>query len=142
MTALYVATATAFFTGAGREGYVETADGRISLDMAYPKEFGGSGAGSNPEQLVAMGYAACFSDALSTVARQRGVVLSVVEVTCSVSLRRSDDAQSLSFDIVAYLPGMEPGAADKLVAEAHTLCPYSRAFDHGAPARARAAPPT
>ncbi len=140
MTALYVATAA--FTGTSREGHVETADGRISLDMAYPKEFGGSGAGSNPEQLVAMGYAACFSDALSTVARKRGIMLSAVEVTCSVSLCRSDDAQSLSFNIVASLPGIAATEADKLVAEAHTLCPYSRAFDDGAPAQARAAPPT
>jgi Ohr subfamily peroxiredoxin len=140
MTALYVATAV--FTGTGRKGHVETSDGRISLDMAYPRELGGSGAGSNPEQLVAMGYAACFSGALSAVARKRSVELSTVEVACSVSLHRSDDAYSLSFDIVARLPGIAAAEADKLVAEAHTFYPYSRAFDHDAPAQARVALPT
>jgi organic hydroperoxide reductase OsmC/OhrA len=88
-----------------------------------------------------MGYAACFSDALSAVARKRSVVLSTVEVACSVSLHRWDDAYSLSFDIVARLPGIAAAEADKLVAEAHTFCPCSRAFDHDAPAQARAAPP-
>ena len=136
MTAIYIATAVS--TGMGRDGHVETSDGRISLDLAYPKELGGSGAGSNPEQLVAMGYAACFSGALSAVARRRTIALSAVEVTCSVSLHRSGDAYALSFDIVARLPGLAADQADSLVAEAHTFCPYSKAFTHGAPTQARA----
>ena len=139
MTVVYVATAVS--TGTGRDGHVETDDGRISLDLAYPKALGGTGAGSNPEQLVAMGYAACFSSALSATARRRGVVLSDVEVACSVSLHRADDGYSLSFDIVARLAGLAADEADRLVAEAHAYCPYSRAFAHGAPAQARAAPP-
>src|ERR1700735_3225710 len=101
MTVIYVATAIS--TGTGRDGHVETSDGRVSLDLAYPKEVGGSGAGSNPEQLVAMGYAACFSSALGVVAHRRGVRLSSPEVTCSVSLHKSDDDYSLSFDIAARL---------------------------------------
>ena len=136
MAVIYVATAVS--AGSGRNGHVETSDGKVSLDLAYPKELGGSGAGSNPEQLVAMGYAACFSSALGAVARRRHVTLSQVEVACSVSLDGSDDAFSLSFDIVAHLPGVAADEADSLVAEAHTFCPYSKAFAHGAPARARA----
>ena len=83
-----------------------------------------------------MGYAACFSGAVDAVARRRGIALSSTEVTCSVSLHQSDDHYSLSFDIVARLPGV--GEADAIVAEAHTVCPYSKAFTHGAPTHARA----
>jgi lipoyl-dependent peroxiredoxin len=135
MTVIYVATATS--TGMGRDGHVETLDGKISLDLAYPKELGGSGAGANPEQLVAMGYAACFGSALNAGARRRRVALRQAVVTCSVSLHRSDDDYSLSFDIVARLPGVAAELADSLVAEAHGACPYSKAFNHGAPTRAR-----
>jgi osmotically inducible protein OsmC len=136
MTAIYVATATS--TGTGREGHVETSDGKVSLDLAYPKEIGGSGAGSNPEQLVAMGYAACFSSALSVVARTRKINLSSAEVTCNVSLHRSNDDYSLSFEIVARLPGVAADEVDAIVAEADTVCPYSKAFTHTAPTLARA----
>jgi lipoyl-dependent peroxiredoxin len=136
MATIYVATAVS--TGTGRDGHVETIDGMVSLDLAYPKEIGGSGGGSNPEQLVAMGYAACFSSALGVVARRRKIALSAVEVTCNVSLDKSDDDYSLSFEIVARLPGVAADEADALVAEAHTVCPYSKAFTHGAPTHARA----
>jgi lipoyl-dependent peroxiredoxin len=136
MAAIYVATAVS--SGAGRDGHVETADGRISLDLAYPRELGGTGAGSNPEQLVAMAYAACFSGALSAAARKRMIALPRVEVTCSVSLHRLDGADALSFDIVAHLPGLQADQADSLIAEARASCPCSKAFAGGAPAQARA----
>jgi len=137
MTVIYVATAVS--TGSGRDGHVETSDGKVSLDLAYPKEIGGSAAGSNPEQLVAMGYAACFSSALGVVARRRKIALPAVEVTCNVSLRQSDDGYSLSFEIAARLPGVARDAAEAIVAEAHAVCPYSKAFTQGAPAFARTA---
>jgi osmotically inducible protein OsmC len=136
MTVVYIATATS--TGSGRDGHVETSDGKISLDLALPKEVGGSGAGTNPEQLVAMGYAACFSSALGVVARRRRVSLPPAEVTCHVSLDRTGEAFALSFEIIARLPGLATAEADSLVAEAHTVCPYSKAFTHGASAQARA----
>jgi len=136
MTVIYVATAVS--TGNGRDGHVETADRKISLDLAYPRELGGSGAGSNPEQLVAMGYAAGFSGALGGVAHRRGIALTSTEVTCTVSLHKSDDDYSLSFDIDARLPGVPADEADAIVAEAHTVCPFSKAFAHGAPTYARA----
>jgi organic hydroperoxide reductase OsmC/OhrA len=72
------------------------------------------------------------------VARRRRIGPPAREVTCTVSLHRSDDDYSLSFDIVARLPGMAAEAAGGLVAEAHVYCPYSKAFAHGAPAHARA----
>jgi osmotically inducible protein OsmC len=137
MAVIYVATAVS--TGTGRNGHVEASDGMISLDLAYPKELGGSGGGPNPEQLVAMGYAACFSAALEVVAGRRGIALSSAEVTCSVSLHKSDDDYSLSFEIVARLPGLAADEADAIVAEAHTVCHYSKAFTSGAPTQARAA---
>ena len=137
MPALYVATALS--TGDGRNGHVETSDGKVSLDLAFPKEIGGTGKGSNPEQLVAMGYAACFSGALGAVARRRHLTIPGVEVTCNASLHRADEAFFLSFEIVAHLPGFSQEDADSLVAEAHTFCPYSKAFTQGADARARAA---
>jgi lipoyl-dependent peroxiredoxin len=135
MTVVYIATAIS--TGAGRDGHVETSDGKISLDLAFPKEVGGSGAGTNPEQLVAMGYAACFSSALDVVARRRRIRPPSVEVKCHVSLDRSDDAFALSFEIIAHLPGLAAAEAESLVAEAHTVCPYSKAFTDGAPTQAR-----
>jgi Ohr subfamily peroxiredoxin len=137
MSVVYVASAVS--TGSAREGHVETSDGKVSLDLAYPREIGGSGAGTNPEQLVAMGYAACFSSALGAVARRRKGTLPPVEVTCNVSLDRSGEAFSLSFEIFVKIAGMAAEEAESLVAEAHTVCPYSKAFNHGAPAVARAA---
>jgi len=137
MTAIYVASATS--CGSGREGHVETSDGKVSLDLAFPKELGGSGAGTNPEQLAALGYAACFSSALGVTARRRKVTLPPVEITCHVSLHQADDGYSLAFEIVADLPGVAVAEAESLVAEAHTVCPYSKAFRHGAPTLVRVA---
>ncbi len=138
MTAIYVATARA--TGTGREGHVETTDGKMDLDLALPKELGGSGAGTNPEQLVALGYAACFSSALALTARRRQVTITEVEVCCEVSLNEVDDGDyALAFEIVARLPGVVSADAARLVAETHAVCPYSKAFSRGAPAHARLA---
>ena len=136
MTVIYVATAVS--TGAGREGHVETTDGKVRVDLALPREMGGTGAGSNPEQLVAMGYAASFSGALGVVARRRTIELHALEVVCRLSLHRSDEGYAVSFEIIARLPGLAKDQADSLVAEAHAFCPYSKAFTHGAPTQARA----
>jgi lipoyl-dependent peroxiredoxin len=136
MTVIYVAKAIA--TGDGRNGHVETSDGKIALDLAYPREIGGGGAGANPEQLVAMCYAACFSEALSSVARRRRVRLAGIDVSCQVKLHRVDGQFSLSFEIAARLPGLAVAEATSLVDEAHTFCPYSKAFTLGADAKVRA----
>jgi Ohr subfamily peroxiredoxin len=137
MSVAYVARATS--TGIGREGHVETDDGKISLDLALPMALGGNGAGTNPEQLVAMGYAACFSSALHLTARRLQLAVETMEVTCAVSLLHAEGGYSLAFEIKASLAGLAPEAADQLIAEAHTVCPYSKAFANGAPAQAHRA---
>ncbi len=97
---------------------------RVSIDLAYPKEIGGSGAGSNPEQLVADGVCQpCFQARSAPLARRRQFTLTGVEVTCNASLHRDDDAFSLSFEITAHVPGLDPEEADSIVAEAHAYCP-------------------
>jgi osmotically inducible protein OsmC len=130
-------TASAASTGGGREGHVETGDRKVSLDLAFPAELGGSGQGSNPEQLVAMGYAACFSSALDTVVRRRRLGSAERRVVCNASLHHEADGYSLSFEIVVALPSLAPDLAEAVVADAHATCPYSRAFRNGAPATVR-----
>jgi len=130
-------TASAVCTGAGREGHVETSDRQVSLQLAFPVALGGSGQGSNPEQLVAMGYAACFSSALNTVARRRHLDLGDVSVACNATLHREADGFALSFEIAVSLPSLASELAEAAVADAHATCPYSRAFRDGAPASVR-----
>ncbi|MEP9379418.1 Ohr family peroxiredoxin [Aquabacter sp. CN5-332] len=136
MSALYTAVATT--TGGGRQGHSETSDGKVKLDLSYPKEMGGSGVGTNPEQLVAMGYSACFGGALALAGKAHKVDTSNALITCRATLNRIDGTHSLSFEIEVELPGVSQADADAIVAEAHEICPYSRAFKHGAPTVARA----
>ncbi|MBP2321499.1 Ohr subfamily peroxiredoxin [Kibdelosporangium banguiense] len=124
---LYTAEATA--TGKGRDGEVVSSDGVIDEKLAIPKEMGGPGGPhTNPEQLFAAGYAACFHSALQLVARQAKIELSESSITSNVSLNKGDDGGFvLSAKLVAHLPGVEQGQADQLVAQAHQVCPYSNA---------------
>jgi len=135
MPVIYTAIATT--SGGGREGHAETSDGKISLDLAYPKEIGGSGDGTNPEQLVALGYSACFGNALALVARRHHVDPTTASTTCRAHLHKDDDGFHLTFDIEAHLPGLDAALAQQIVEEAHATCPYSRAFRDGAPTTAR-----
>jgi len=124
---LYTAEATA--TGNGRDGEVVSSDGVIDEKLATPKEMGGpGGAHTNPEQLFAAGYAACFHSALRLVARQAKVELGETTIKANVSLNKSDEGKFvLSAELVAHLPGLEQGLADQLVVQAHQVCPYSNA---------------
>ncbi|WP_127090722.1 Ohr family peroxiredoxin [Aquabacter cavernae] len=135
MTVVYTAEATT--TGGGRQGHAETSDGKVTLDLSYPKEMGGSGVGTNPEQLVALGYSACFGGALALAGKSHKVDTSNALITCRASLVRKEVGFGLSFEIEVELPGVAPELAQTLVAEAHGICPYSQAFTHGAPAVAR-----
>lgn len=135
MTVLYTAVATT--NGGGRQGHAETSDGKVKLDLSYPKEMGGSGAGTNPEQLVALGYSACFGGALALAGKAHKVDTANALITCKASLARNDDGFGLSFEIEVELPGVSPDVAQAIVQEAHGICPYSRAFAHGAPSVAR-----
>ena len=126
MKVLY--TAEALATGEGRNGHVRSTDGRVDLDVAVPKEMGGSGDGSNPEQLFAAGYAACFHSALLGVARQRKVSVADSAIGASVSIGPLDSGgYTLAVHLEASLPGVERAVAQELVEAAHQVCPYSNA---------------
>jgi osmotically inducible protein OsmC len=126
MSALY--TAAAMSTGEGRNGHVRSSDGRVDLDLAIPKEMGGSGNGSNPEQLFAAGYAACFHSALKLIAGQRKVKIDDSSVSADVGIGATDTGGfALSVTLHTELPGLEQATADELVEAAHQVCPYSNA---------------
>ena len=124
--ALYTAEATA--TG-GRNGKVVSSDGVLEIEVRTPKEMGGSGgAYSNPEQLFAAGYSACFDSALSHVIRAAKIKTGITTVTAQVGIGKNDsDGFGLVITLEANVPGVEQSVAEDLVAKAHTVCPYSNA---------------
>ncbi|GAB3582065.1 organic hydroperoxide resistance protein [Amycolatopsis endophytica] len=126
MEPVYTAVATA--RGDGRNGEVTSSDGVIDERLAVPKEMGGPGGElTNPEQLFAAGYAACFHSALQLVARKAEVSLGESTVTAEVGIGREGQGLELAVKVVAHLPGMEQDKAGELAAQAHQVCPYSRA---------------
>jgi lipoyl-dependent peroxiredoxin len=124
-TVLY--TAEAVSTGDGRNGHVTSSDQRIDLDLAMPPELGGSGAGANPEQLFAAGYAACFHSALRLVAGRQHTSLGDSTVTAQVGIGPEGDAFGLVVTLVIHVPGMEREKVREFAETAHQVCPYSRA---------------
>jgi len=122
---LYTAEATS--TGDGRNGHVTSSDGRLDLDMAMPPAFGGSGDGSNPEQLFAAGYAACFHSALRSVARKAGVAPGDSTVTAQVGVGPEGEVFGLVVTLIVHLPELDREKARELAEAAHQTCPYSRA---------------
>ena len=124
---LYKTTAKA--TG-GRDGTAATLDGALNVKLATPKGLGGGGgAGNNPEQLFAAGYAACFIGAMKAVAAGGGPkVPADASVTSTVGIGpRSEGGFGLDIDLAVSLPGLERADAEALVAKAHQVCPYSNA---------------
>lgn len=126
MDALY--TATAHATG-GRNGHVETNDKLLAFDLSVPKGMGGPGqAGkTNPEQLFACGYAACFAGAIDFVAKQKKVSLTDIHVIADVSIGKDATSFALAVELKAYLPGLNQHEAIDLLNAAHQICPYSKA---------------
>lgn len=126
MKALYTASAT---TVGGRNGHVESSDGVLKADLAIPKEMGGpGGAKTNPEQLFAAGYSACFGSALEFVARQKKIHLQSVQVHAEVSIGPKEGGGFLlAAALHITLPGIAKDQAEALIAEAHQVCPYSNA---------------
>ncbi|ACK49902.1 OsmC family protein [Methylocella silvestris BL2] len=123
----YTAEATA--TG-GRDGHAGTPDGKIDLKLSTVKELGGGGGpGTNPEQLFAAGYAACFIGALKVAAIQDKVsVPADTSVTAHVGIGpRSEGGFGITADLTISLPGLDPAKAEALIAKAHQSCPYSNA---------------
>jgi lipoyl-dependent peroxiredoxin len=128
--ALYTAVATA--TDQGRDGHVTTDDGKLDLDMSMPERMGGDGgAGTNPEQLFAAGYAACFANAMRSVARREERLEDIggARVTAEVDIGRTgkDGRFGLAVRLRAKVPALGREAAEELVAKAHDRCPYSNA---------------
>jgi Ohr subfamily peroxiredoxin len=124
---IYTAESTA--TGGGRDGHVRSSDNRIDMDTRPPKEAGGSGEGTNPEQLFSAGYAACFLSALQLVARSEKVALdSASGITAQVGLGKdADGGYGINANLVGYLPGLSVDEAEDLMNKAHQVCPYSKA---------------
>ena len=119
-------TASAHATG-GREGRVQTSDGRLDLAVAMPVAMGGNGAGTNPEQLFAAGYAACFGSALGFVARAKRLTTGPVKVTANVAIGPAGAGYGLEVELVITVPELPREQAEALVAAAHEVCPYSNA---------------
>jgi lipoyl-dependent peroxiredoxin len=127
MKLLYEAEAVA--TGQGRNGRSRTTDGVLDLELAVPAEMGGpGGSATNPEQLFAAGYAACFHSALQVVARRERLAVDDSSVAARVGLQaNANRGFELSVALQVDLPGVEPATAEELVAKAHAVCPYSNA---------------
>ncbi|HYH18546.1 MAG TPA: organic hydroperoxide resistance protein [Azospirillum sp.] len=126
MKVLYKTAATA--TG-GRDGRATSADGILSVALATPKELGGPGGeATNPEQLFAAGYAACFLSAMKSVAGQeKASVPAGATVTAEVGIGPIDHGFGLDIDLRVTLPGLPRAEAEALAAKAHAVCPYSNA---------------
>lgn len=126
MKALYTATATA--TG-GRDGRAVSSDNILDVKLATPKELGGAGgAATNPEQLFAAGYSACFIGALKFVAGQKKATLPAdTSITADVGIGQIEGGFGLDIDLRISLPGLDQAEAQSLVDAAHLVCPYSNA---------------
>ncbi len=125
MNILYTAVATA--TGDGRDGSVRTPDGLIDTTLAVPKEMGGQGGATNPEQLFAAGYAACFHSALRLVARRAKADVTGSQVIAHVGIGSTGPGFGLAVTLEVSLPQLDEPTARGLVEAAHQVCPYSNA---------------
>jgi osmotically inducible protein OsmC len=116
-------------TGGGREGHVKSSTGRIDLPTNHPKEMGGSGEGTNPEELFSAGFAACFLGALRLVAKNNDIKLDdATGITTQVGFGKDPEGGfAINAHLIGYLPGLEQSAADDLMNKAHQVCPYSKA---------------
>jgi lipoyl-dependent peroxiredoxin len=122
-------TAKAHVTGGRAEGHGRTSDGALEVDLRLPTEMGGQGGGTNPEQMFAIGYAACFEGALGAAARRSKDELGEVAIDSSVSLLPTEERGfKLAVTLAVTLGGIEEQAkAVELVRAAHQICPYSNA---------------
>lgn len=125
MDVLYTAVATA---RGGREGEVVSDDGVLDLSLTLPTELGGPGGDhTNPEQLFAAGYAACFHSALKRVAGKQQLEVAGSSITAQVGLGIDQTAFGLTVTLVGRFPGLDTAQGEQLMHDAHQVCPYSRA---------------
>ena len=125
---VYSTEATA--SGGGRDGKSATTDGALAVTLAVPKEMGGNGAGNNPEQLFAVGYAACYLGAMRFAASSEklGTVPADASVTSTVGIGpRADGGFGLQVELKVLMPGVERAVAEKIAERGHFICPYSNA---------------
>ena len=126
MTTLYTTSATAL---AGRNGQVTTDDKKLDLALSYPKEMGGTGEATNPEQLFAAGYSACFSNALLHVARETKIAVKSAPTTATVSIGPNETGGFVLAVTLSVELELEQAAAVELVRAGHKVCPYSNAVN-------------
>jgi lipoyl-dependent peroxiredoxin len=129
-----MAYATSATTKGGRNGRAMLDDGALALAMALPKELGGAGDGHNPEQLFALGYSACFGQAILVVAKKHGIDGQAAKVTTDVTLK-TDGGFSLAVELKVSIPGADKAKAQAVMEEAHTICPYSKATKGNIPVK-------
>jgi osmotically inducible protein OsmC len=126
MEAIY--TAIAHASGGGRDGRVRTEDDRLDLDTRPPKELGGSGEGTNPEQLFAAGYSACFLGALHAAGKELKLDTTNAAVSASVGIGNNGNGGfGIQAELDVYVPNVSHDEAEQLAEKAHTICPYSNA---------------
>lgn len=112
----------------GRDGTARSADGNLDVKLAFPKEFGGSGAGTNPEQLFAAGFSACFASAIRFAAGQMKLDAGEVTIDTAVTLFVRDDGRyGLRADFDVSVPGLSGDERDAVIAEAKRICAYTNA---------------
>ncbi len=134
-------TAVVDVDGEGRNGgRVQSSDGLLETTLAVPKELGGAGTATNPEQLLAAGWAACFLGALRRAAATREVKLTSTTITAEITLTHGDDGEfSLSAVLNPVLGGVDQATATELAHAAHQICPYSKATRGNIPVTINAA---
>jgi Ohr subfamily peroxiredoxin len=122
---LYMATVN---IEGGREGKAVSSDGNLNVDLRYPKELGGNGTGTNPEQLFAAGFAACFEGAMGTILRKKKIKAEGITIASHVALGKdAEDGYVLAMTMDITIKGVETSVAEEIVAEAHKVCPYAKA---------------
>lgn len=126
MSISYTAVATS--SGTGRDGQVHSSDSQIDLPVRMPAAMGGNGEGTNPEQLFAAAYAACFHGALRVAAKNDNTTVpDGTTIDAEVSIGPDETSFGIAVTLTGHLPGLDQQAADKLLQQAHQLCPYSKA---------------
>ncbi len=124
-------TAHAVANGGGRDGLSRTDDGRVTVTLAPPTEMGGSGKGTNPEQLFATGYAGCYLGAMRFAAKNAKIAMpDAATVNVNVGIGPRDDGEGFGLQVVmdVNLPGMDKAAAEDLTKRGHVVCPYSHSI--------------
>ncbi|PHQ63577.1 organic hydroperoxide resistance protein [Sphingobium sp. C100] len=118
-------TADVYVTG-GRDGAAKSSDGRLDVKLSSP---GGRGQGTNPEQLFAAGWSACFQGAMAIAARAKGLTLPPeLAIDAQIELRQGNDGFSLAARLTVHVPGVSPEVARQIIETAHRTCPYSKSI--------------